>query len=83
MQTYSNATVAYKKSIGGTVLNPYRRAAFAWVEANEENFWVQTQSSGCKGLYQRAGPHEEAFRLRRKTLRNGQTSIGHGSERQE
>jgi hypothetical protein len=63
----------YKTSYRATVLNPYRRAALAWLEANEEEFWVRNAIERVNGLYQRAGPHEEAFRLRGKKPRERAT----------
>lgn len=57
----------YKKSYSAKALNPYRRAALAWLTANEDNFWVRNAVERVHGLYQGAGPHEEAFRLRGKT----------------
>ena len=55
---------AHKLSYAAKVLNPYRRAALAWLQGNAEDFWVQNAMSRIKGLYSRAGQHEEAFRLR-------------------
>jgi hypothetical protein len=57
---------AYKVSYPAKALNPYRRAALAWLQGNAEDFWVQNAVSRVKGLYSRAGQHEEAFRLRGK-----------------
>jgi hypothetical protein len=56
----------YKKSYLASVLNPYRRAAFAWLKANKEEFWVRNSLERVLALYRAAGPHEEAFRLRGK-----------------
>lgn len=56
----------YKKSYSARMLNPYRRAALAWLEANRENSWVRTALERVTGLYRGAGSHEEAFRLRGK-----------------
>lgn len=56
----------YKKSYSARVLNPYRRAALAWLEANRENSWVRNAWERVNGLYGGAGSHEEAFRLRGK-----------------
>lgn len=52
-----------KGSYPARVLNPYRRAALAWLMANPENPYVQIAIRKVEGLYQRAGPHIEAFRL--------------------
>lgn len=57
----------HKTSYTAKALNPYRRAALAWLMSNEENFWVQNALERVKGLYTQAGPHVEAFRLRGKT----------------
>lgn len=57
----------YKKSYLAKALNPYRRAALVWLESNREDFWVRNAVEQVHGLYQRAGQHEEAFRLRGKT----------------
>ena len=54
----------YKLSYPAKVLNPYRRAALAWLESNAENPWVQNAVERVNGLYSHAGPHVEAFRLR-------------------
>ena len=59
----------YKKSYPAKVLNPYRRAALAWLEANSDNFWVQNAVERVQALYHGAGQHEEAFRLRGKNAR--------------
>lgn len=59
----------YRKSYSAKLLNPYRRAALAWLEANKEEFWVANAIERVTGLYQDAGPHEEAFRLRGKKPR--------------
>lgn len=56
----------YKKSYSAKVLNPYRRAALAWLKANRDEFWVRNAMERVNSLYQGAGPHEEAFRLRGK-----------------
>jgi hypothetical protein len=57
----------HKGSYPATMLNPYRRAALAWLQANKEDCWVQNALSRIRRLYDRAGDHEEAFRLRGKT----------------
>lgn len=58
----------YKKSYSAQTVNPYRRAALAWLEANRDDSWVQNAVERVQGLYQGAGEHEEAFRLRGKTV---------------
>lgn len=52
-----------KGSYPARVLNPYRRAALAWLLANPDNPYVQIAIRKVGGLYQRAGPHIEAYRL--------------------
>jgi len=46
------------------LLNPYRRAAFDWLTANPENFWVKKAIAGVEGLYHNAGRVVEAYSLR-------------------
>ncbi len=46
------------------VLNPYRRAALAWLKQNGDRRWVKNALLRVQGLYTRGGPHVEAFRLR-------------------
>ncbi len=54
----------FKRSYTGKELAPYRRAALKWVKANADLFWVKNAIDRVRGLYQGAGPHIEAFRLR-------------------
>lgn len=54
----------FKRSYTGKELAPYRRAALKWLKANSELFWVKNALDRVRGLYQGAGPHIEAFRLR-------------------
>jgi hypothetical protein len=54
----------YKGSYPASVLNPYRKAALIWIKANEDDRWVKQAVMSVAGLYQRAGQHVEAFRLR-------------------
>lgn len=54
----------HKKSYTAKELNPYRQAALAWLLDNEHEFWVKNAIQRMQGLYQQAGPHVEAFRLR-------------------
>lgn len=56
----------YKKSYSAKILNPYRRSALAWLRANPDEFWVRNAVERVTRLYEGAGPHEEAFRLRGK-----------------
>jgi hypothetical protein len=53
-----------KGSYTAKALNPYRRAALAWIVAHEDSRWVQNAVARVQGLYQQAGPYIEAFRLR-------------------
>ncbi len=55
---------AFKPSYKATDLNPYRQSALLWMLDHPEEFWVKDAVSKVQGLYQRAGPHVEAFRLR-------------------
>jgi hypothetical protein len=57
----------HKTSYTAKVLNPYRMAAFAWLQTNQQNFWVSNAVERTKTLYRLAGEHEESFRLRGKT----------------
>lgn len=54
----------YKRSFPAAEINPYRRAAIEWLLAHEDDRWVRNAIERIEGLYRRAGPHEEAFRLR-------------------
>lgn len=54
----------FKRSYTGKELAPYRRAALKWLKANADLFWVKNALDRVRGLYQNAGPHIEAFRLR-------------------
>lgn len=54
----------FKRSYTGKELAPYRRAALKWLKANSDLFWVKNAIDRVRGLYQSAGPHIEAFRLR-------------------
>lgn len=56
----------YKVSYSAKALNPYRRAALTWLQNNDEALPVQNAVERVYGLYNQAGPHEEAFRLRGK-----------------
>jgi hypothetical protein len=52
-----------KGSYGASVVNPYRKAALDWIVASADDRWVVNAIDRVKGLYRRAGPHVEAFRL--------------------
>jgi hypothetical protein len=54
----------YRKSYTAAELNPYRRAAVEWLAAHEGDRLVANAIQRVRGLYDRAGPHVEAFRLR-------------------
>lgn len=54
----------YKRSYTAAELKPFRRAALAWVKANEADPFVANAIQRVRGLYASAGPHVEAFRLR-------------------
>lgn len=54
----------FKASYTGKELAPYRRVALKWLKANADLFWVKNALDRVSGLYQGAGPHIEAFRLR-------------------
>lgn len=45
-------------------LAPYRVAAVDWITAHHEDRWVRNAVDRVATLYQAAGPHVEAFRLR-------------------
>ncbi|WP_068500537.1 hypothetical protein [Magnetospirillum moscoviense] len=54
----------YKGSYTAKHLNPYRQAALAWLLGNAEDPWAKNAIQRVQGLYDGAGPHVEAFRLR-------------------
>ncbi len=54
----------FKKSYTATQINPYRRAAFAWLEAHAERRTVMVAVAAVRRLYENAGRHVEAFRFR-------------------
>lgn len=54
----------FKGSYTAKELNPYRQAALCWLLDNPEDSWGLQAVGRVKGLYRRAGPHVEAFRLR-------------------
>ena len=57
----------HKVSYHAKTLNPYRRAALAWLERNGEIPGVRNAVERINGLYSQAGSHVEAFRLCGKT----------------
>lgn len=60
---YSRHGSPYKSSYTAQQLGPHRRAARTWLVANRDDPKVRLAVLGVQGLYQRAGPHVEAFRL--------------------
>lgn len=58
-----------KASYPATIINPYRRAAYAWLTANADDVWVVSAVASIQSLYNRAGSDIEAFRLRGLTPR--------------
>ncbi|MEO1140257.1 MAG: hypothetical protein AAFW87_12455 [Pseudomonadota bacterium] len=54
----------FKPSYKASELNPLRKAATKWLEENLDDAWVQSAVAAVKQLYQSAGPHVEAYRLR-------------------
>lgn len=61
---YSRHGSPYRRSYTAKELAPYRKAAMAWLEANEADFYVRNSIDRVTTLYETAGPHVEAFRLR-------------------
>jgi hypothetical protein len=54
----------FRGSYSAAELNPYRRAAFEWLTANADGFFVKRAIAGVHGLYLNAGQRVEAFRMR-------------------
>lgn len=61
---YARHGSPYKRSYTAREIAPYRKAALAWLEANEGDMWVRNAVERVEGLYRSAGPVVEAFRLR-------------------
>ncbi len=61
---YSRHGSPYKRSYTAKEIAPYRKAALVWLEANKDDMWVRNAIDRVTTLYQAAGPHVEAFRLR-------------------
>jgi len=59
----------FKPSYKAADINPHRKAALKWLKKNAEDRWVKHAVTAVHQLYQRAGPHVEAFRLRGMTPR--------------
>lgn len=57
---------AIYRTFAASVINPYRRAAYEWLKENTDDLHVENAIERVRGLYQRAGRREEAFRLRGK-----------------
>ncbi len=54
----------YKASYAMQEIAPHRAVAERWLEANAEDVYVKNAIERVQGLYNRAGPVVEAFRLR-------------------
>lgn len=61
---YARHGSPYRSSFKAAEINPYRRAAVEWLIANENDRLVKNAVQRVHGLYERAGPQVEAFRLR-------------------
>jgi hypothetical protein len=61
---YSRHGSPYRGSFTAKEIEPHRKAALAWLMANAEDTWVRNAIGRVKTLYDTAGPHVEAFRLR-------------------
>lgn len=61
---YSRHGSPYKRSYTAKEIAPHRKAAEAWLRANEGDTWVRNAVDRVRTLYATAGPHVEAFRLR-------------------
>ena len=53
----------YQGTYSATILNPYRQAALSWLLDHADDIWVKDALGRVSGLYRKAGPHQEAFRL--------------------
>jgi hypothetical protein len=61
---YARHGSPYRVSYRAVEIEPYRRAATAWLKANAEDPWVRNAAARVVTLYETAGQHVEAFRLR-------------------
>lgn len=61
---YARHGSPYQGSFKASEINPYRRAAAEWLTSNADDHFVLNALQRIRGLYDRAGPHVEAFRLR-------------------
>jgi len=66
---YSRHGSPYKKSYTAVELRPYREQARRWLKERGAEPNVLSALLRVRGLYQQAGPHVEAFRLRGLTPR--------------
>ena len=65
----------YKGSYGAGIINRYRDAVLAWLEANSTDVWVVDAIGRVQGLYARSGPFVEAYRLRGLSPRERATKL--------
>jgi len=61
---YARHGSPYRRSYTAKEIAPFRKAAMAWLEANEGDMWVRNAVDRVEGLYRAAGAYLEAFRLR-------------------
>ncbi|MDX1068975.1 hypothetical protein FB004_109185 [Sinorhizobium medicae] len=61
---YARHGSPYKRSYTAQEIGPYRKAAMEWLKANEGDLWVRNAIDRVRTLYETAGLHVEAFRLR-------------------
>ncbi len=61
---YARHGSPYTRSYSSKEIGPYRKAALAWLEDQQANPGVRNAMDRIKSLYQSAGAHVEAFRLR-------------------
>lgn len=61
---YARHGSPYKGSYTATELRSHRATARAWLKAHRDDPEVKQAVLRVQGLYQNAGPHVEAFRLR-------------------
>lgn len=60
---YSRHGSPYKRSYTAKELEPHRKAVRRWLKEHQTDKWVVNGVSRIQGLYDRSGPHVEAFRL--------------------
>jgi hypothetical protein len=61
---YSRHGSPYKASYTAKELQPHRQEVRKWLRAHQDDARVRSAVLRVQGLYQQAGPHVEAFRLR-------------------